>query len=152
ERAVRCGAADFFEQWILGTHFDAGSKAGVQAGGLRYAYNNAKEYRMRVVLRVGAGLLALAAITAGVGIARGSGEIERQSELEEARPADIIIVLGAAEYRGRPSPVLEARLNHAIFLYRQRMAPRILTTGGAGGDPNFTEGEVAHNYLSRHDI
>jgi len=79
-------------------------------------------------------------------------EIERQSIVDEARPADVILVLGAAEYRGKPSPVLEARLNHALWLYRQGLAPRILTTGGAGGDPNFTEGEVARAYLSKHDV
>jgi uncharacterized SAM-binding protein YcdF (DUF218 family) len=62
------------------------------------------------------------------------------------------LVLGAAEYRGKPSPVLEARLNHALFLYRQQWAPRILTTGGAGGDPTFTEGEVGRAYLSSHGI
>lgn len=78
--------------------------------------------------------------------------IARQSTLDEARPADVIVVLGAAEYRGRPSPVLEARLNHALFLYREGLAPRILTTGGAGGDPHFTEGEVARAYLSKHNV
>jgi uncharacterized SAM-binding protein YcdF (DUF218 family) len=81
-----------------------------------------------------------------------SDEIVRQSMKDEAAPADIIIVLGAAEYRGKPSPVLEARLNHALFLYLQGYAPRILTTGGAGGDPTFTEGGVGHNYLSRHGV
>ncbi|MEI9812666.1 MAG: YdcF family protein [Acidobacteriota bacterium] len=81
-----------------------------------------------------------------------SDEIQRQSQMDEAAPADIIIVLGAAEYRGRPSPVLEARLNHALYLYLQGLAPRILTTGGAGGDPMFTEGGVGHNYLSRHGV
>src|ERR1700731_4686090 len=79
-------------------------------------------------------------------------EIHRQSVIDEAQPADAIIVLGAAEYRGKPSPVLEARLNHALFLYRQGLAPRILTTGGAGGDPTFTEGEVGRAYLSKHEI
>ena len=79
-------------------------------------------------------------------------EIRLQSTVDEARPADVIVVLGAAEYRGRPSPVLEARLNHALFLYLQNLAPRILTTGGKGGDPNFTEGEVAHAYLARHGV
>src|SRR5262249_5646251 len=78
--------------------------------------------------------------------------IERQSTVDEARTADVIVVLGAAEYRGQPSPVLEARLNHALFLYRQGLSTRILTTGGAGGDPKFTEGEVARAYLSKHDI
>jgi uncharacterized SAM-binding protein YcdF (DUF218 family) len=78
--------------------------------------------------------------------------IRQQSTVDEARPADIIVVLGAAEYRGRPSPVLEARLNHALFLYLQHMAPLIVTTGGAGGDPVFTEGEVGRAYLSRRGV
>lgn len=78
--------------------------------------------------------------------------IEQQSVRDEARPSEVILVLGAAEYRGRPSPILEARLNHALFLYRQEMAPRIITTGGKGGDPMFTEGEVGRAYLSRHGI
>ena len=78
--------------------------------------------------------------------------IRRQSTVDELQPADVILVLGAAEYRGKPSPILEARLNHALFLYRQQWAPRILTTGGAGGDPTFTEGEVGRAYLSRHGI
>jgi uncharacterized SAM-binding protein YcdF (DUF218 family) len=79
-------------------------------------------------------------------------EIERQSTIDEARPADVIIVLGAAEYRGKPSPVLQARLNHALLLYLRGLAPYILTTGGAGGDPNFTEGEVGRAYLTRHGV
>jgi len=78
--------------------------------------------------------------------------IERQSTVDEARPADVILVLGAAEYRGRPSPVLEARLNHALFLYREGLAPRILTTGGSGGDPTYTEGGVSRAYLSKHNV
>ncbi len=78
--------------------------------------------------------------------------IEEQSTIDEARPADVIIVLGAAEYRGKPSPVLQARLNHALLLYLKGLAPYILTTGGAGGDPNFTEGEVGRAYLIRHGV
>ena len=79
-------------------------------------------------------------------------EITQQSRVDEAAPADVIIVLGAAEYSGRPSPVLQARLDHALFLYRKGLAPRILTTGGSGGDPTYTEGGVSHNYLSRHGV
>jgi uncharacterized SAM-binding protein YcdF (DUF218 family) len=74
--------------------------------------------------------------------------VERQATHDEARPADVILVLGAAEYRGRPSPVLKARLDHALDLYRRRLAPRIMTTGGAGGDPVFTEGGVGRDYLT----
>jgi uncharacterized SAM-binding protein YcdF (DUF218 family) len=79
-------------------------------------------------------------------------KIERQSTVDEARPADLIVVLGAAEYRGRPSPVLERRLDHALWLYHQGLAPRILTTGGKGGDPVFTEGDVGRAWLSKHDV
>jgi uncharacterized SAM-binding protein YcdF (DUF218 family) len=106
----------------------------------------------RVVLIVGLSVAALASISTGMEIASVAREIRQQSLVDEARPADVIIVLGAAEYRGKPSPVLEARLNHALFLYLQHMAPRILTTGGAGGDKTFTEGGVAHAYLSRHGV
>lgn len=79
-------------------------------------------------------------------------EIERQSTIDEAQPADIIIVLGAAEYRGKPSPVLQGRLNHALFLYLKGLAPYILTTGGAGGDPVYTESEVGRAYLSERGV
>jgi uncharacterized SAM-binding protein YcdF (DUF218 family) len=73
--------------------------------------------------------------------------VEQQSNRDEARPADLILVLGAAEYRGHPSPVLKARLDHALELYRRGLSPRIMTTGGAGGDPVFTEGGVGRTYL-----
>jgi uncharacterized SAM-binding protein YcdF (DUF218 family) len=79
-------------------------------------------------------------------------QIKAQSDVDEARPADVIIIMGAAEYRGRPSPVLRARIDHALDLYRRKLAPRIMTTGGAGGDPVYTEGEVARNYLVRQGV
>ena len=100
--------------------------------------------------------LAAAAVMASVTLAwwliAVTRDIERQSNVDEARPADIIVVLGAAEYRGRPSPVLEGRLNHALFLYLKQMAPLIVTTGGAGGDPQYTESEVGRAYLSRRGV
>lgn len=108
---------------------------------------------MKRVLLIGSLLLiAVTAVWAVTKIQAVSREIEKQSRVDEAEDADIIIVLGAAEYRGKPSPVLQARLNHALFLYLQGYATRILTTGGAGGDPTYTEGGVAHNYLSRHGV
>ena len=76
-----------------------------------------------------------------------SMRIEKQSVRDEANRADVIIVMGAAEYRGTPSPVLRARLDHALDLYRSGYASLLLTTGGAGGDPKFTEGEVGRSYL-----
>ncbi len=79
-------------------------------------------------------------------------QIARESTVDEAHPSDVIVVLGAAEYRGKPSPVLRARLNHALLLYLRGLAPYILTTGGAGGDPVYTEGEVGRAYLTEHGV
>ena len=90
---------------------------------------------------------ALAASALAAEVFSLSTRIERQSTIDEARPADVILVMGAAEYRGRPSPVLRARLDHALELYRRNLAPHILTTGGAGGDAMFTEGGVGRSYL-----
>jgi uncharacterized SAM-binding protein YcdF (DUF218 family) len=78
--------------------------------------------------------------------------IRNQARVDEARPADVIVILGAAAYRGRPSPVLKARLDHGLELYRRGLAPRILTTGGSGGDPFHTEGEVGRAYLVQHNV
>ena len=73
--------------------------------------------------------------------------IQREATLDDARPADVIIVMGAAEYRGRPSPVLKLRLDHAVQLYQRHLAPYVMTTGGSGGDASFTEGGVGRSYL-----
>ncbi len=99
-----------------------------------------------------AGIVLLALVALGVYLTYIAVEIQQQSEIDEARDADVIVVLGAAEYRGRPSPVLEARLNHALWLYLKDMAPLIMTTGGAGGDPVFTEGAVGRAYLSKRGV
>lgn len=62
------------------------------------------------------------------------------------RPADTILVLGAAQYNGRPSPVLKARLDHAVSLYRQGYSGRLVMTGGVGAGDTLSEGEVARRY------
>jgi uncharacterized SAM-binding protein YcdF (DUF218 family) len=95
-------------------------------------------------------VLVVAALGGYIGYT--SFEIARQSTIDEAQPADIILVLGAAEYRGKPSPVLRARLDHALELYEKGLAPRILTTGGAGGDPFYTEGGVGQTYLASKGV
>lgn len=96
--------------------------------------------------------LLAAGLALAVTLAVLSSRIARQSSLDEARQADIIVVLGAAEYNGRPSPVFRARLDHAYDLYRKGLASLILTSGGSGGDPQFTEGEVGRDYLVRRGI
>jgi uncharacterized SAM-binding protein YcdF (DUF218 family) len=95
------------------------------------------------------GTLGFAVVVYLVSIGR---QIYQQSNIDESRSADVILILGAAEYRGTPSPVLKARLDHGLELYKQGLAPRILTTGGAGGDPVFTEGEVGRDYLIRKGV
>lgn len=70
-----------------------------------------------------------------------------QAGKNETSPADAIVVFGAAEYDGRPSPVYKARLDHAAQLYHKGMAPLVVTTGGSGADPRFSEGVVGREYL-----
>src|ERR1700677_2863116 len=79
------------------------------------------------------------------------GQIHFYATHDEARPADAIAVFGAAEYDGRPSPVLRARLDHALALYRERLAPLVITLGG-GGDAHDSEGGVGHDYLLAHGV
>jgi uncharacterized SAM-binding protein YcdF (DUF218 family) len=74
------------------------------------------------------------------------------SDLQQHNKAAAIVVFGAAEYSGRPSPVYRARLDHAFDLYRQAIAPMVITTGGAGQDPHYSEGGVGHDYLMRRGI
>ena len=78
--------------------------------------------------------------------------IRQQAGKDEARPADAIVVFGAAEYNGVPSPVLKARLDHVLELDDRGLAPAVVTTGGPGGDPHFTESSVARDYLIQQGV
>jgi uncharacterized SAM-binding protein YcdF (DUF218 family) len=78
-------------------------------------------------------------------------QIQYFADRDSARHADAIAVFGAAEYDGKPSPVLRARLDHALTLYHQGIAPLIVTLGGAG-DEAHSEGGVGHDYLLAHGI
>ncbi len=78
--------------------------------------------------------------------------IRREAARDEARPAAAIVVFGAAEYNGDPSPVLKVRLDHVLELQSRGLAPIIITTGGSGGDPHFTEGGVARDYLIQQGV
>src|SRR5436853_1028361 len=66
---------------------------------------------------------------------------------DEARSADAIAVLGAAQYNGRPSPVFRARLDHAAALYQRGLAPVVLVTGGVGSGDTLSESDVGRRYL-----
>lgn len=73
--------------------------------------------------------------------------VVRASRRDEAAPADAIVVLGAAQYNGHPSPVLRARLDHAMALYERKLAPVIIVTGGVGTRDSLSEAVVGGRYL-----
>ncbi|MFL5562292.1 MAG: YdcF family protein [Gemmatimonadaceae bacterium] len=79
-------------------------------------------------------------------------EIVVTGRRDEARPASAIVVLGAAQYVGRPSPVLRARLDHAIELWRAGLAPRMIVTGGRGDGDTTSEAAVSRRYALRRGV
>jgi uncharacterized SAM-binding protein YcdF (DUF218 family) len=85
--------------------------------------------------------------TALLGYAALFGWVWRVSRLDQRKPSDAIVVLGAAQYNGRPSPVLKARLDHAIDLYREGLAAVVVVTGGIGTGDRMSEAAVGHRYL-----
>jgi len=99
-------------------------------------------------LWIAVGVLAIVAVTLAL-IARG---VLHDAGEQQLHPADAIVIFGAAEYAGRPSPVFRARLDHANQLFRQGLAPVVITTGGAAADPQFSEGGVGHDYLMHHGV
>jgi uncharacterized SAM-binding protein YcdF (DUF218 family) len=95
------------------------------------------------------GWLVLAALivwagTVGLILAAGARPVIRQ--------ADAILVLGAAQYNGRPSPVLKARLDHGISLYKRGLARRMVFTGGVGAGDTLSEGEVSKRYAIKQGV
>jgi len=94
--------------------------------------------RRRVVLGVAA-VLALGWLVS-------AATVLRSASRDAARPAQAIVVLGAAQYRGRPSPVLRARLDHAVGLYARGIAPRVVVTGGIAEGDTASEAAVSRIY------
>ena len=74
------------------------------------------------------------------------------SSRDEARPADAIVVLGAAQYAGRPSPVLRARLDHALDLWRRHLGKILILTGGTGAGDTTSEAAVGRTYAIKRDV
>ncbi len=99
---------------------------------------------VRLLILLVAALVLFFAITAF--------RIVHAASLQQDHPADAIVVFGAAEYSGRPSPVLKARLDHALDLFHRGVAPVVITTGGAASDPVFSEGGVGKDYMMRHGV
>lgn len=93
------------------------------------------------------GLLGVVLVTAWTGF-----RIQQQGNTDEQRPADAIVVLGAAQYNGRPSPVLEARISHAVDLYAAGVAPLLIVTGGKAAGDRTTEASAARAWAEDHGV
>jgi uncharacterized SAM-binding protein YcdF (DUF218 family) len=107
------------------------------------AVPSTQRVRLHALLR----LLAIVAVVLLLWFSEVCVRIVRQARTDEVRPAAAIVVFGAAEYSGRPSPIYRARLDHAFELFRQDVASLVITTGGSGRDPSYTEGGVGRDYL-----
>lgn len=101
----------------------------------------------RIALALGLLVLAFGSFLAVTAL-----RIVSQAGRDETRRADAIVVFGAAEYSGRPSPVYRARLDHAYDLFSRGIAPLVIPTGGAGYDPTYSEGGVGRDYLIKRGI
>ncbi len=100
--------------------------------------------------------LAAVGLLCGLGVvlltAYTTYRIWAQGAVDEAAPAGAIVVLGAAQYNGVPSPVFEARLEHAVALYHQGLAPWFVATGGKQRGDRWTEAETARRYAIAHGV
>ena len=103
---------------------------------------------MKLAVKLAVGLLAAVVLYLGVTFA----QVWRAARNDQARPADAIVVFGTAQYNGVPSPVLAARLDHAIELYDKDLAPVIVVTGGNQPGDQFTEATASANYLIQRGV
>ncbi|HJU69994.1 MAG TPA: YdcF family protein [Gemmatimonadaceae bacterium] len=78
--------------------------------------------------------------------------VDRVGRRDEAQRADAIVVLGAAQYVGRPSPVLRARVDHAVTLWKRGLAPTLILTGGTGVGDTTSEAAVARKYAMSRGV
>ena len=103
---------------------------------------------LRLLGRLGLVLAAAATLYLGVTAV----EVWRAARQDQAAPADAIVVMGAAQYDGRPSPVYRARLDHAAELFEQDVAPVVLLTGGKRPGDRFTEAAAGAGYLAARGV
>ena len=97
----------------------------------------------RVFVKVGA--VAVSIVVAYVVVC--VGQVWLMGRTDQARPTQAIVVMGVAQYDGRPSPQLQARLDHVLTLWNAGIAPLIVTTGGNQPGDRFTEAEASQRYL-----
>jgi len=92
------------------------------------------------------GVLLLGCLAIAIVAGYATYRVWDQGQRDDRRPADAIVVMGAAQYDGRPSPVLEARLAHAVDLYEAGVAPRLIVTGGKAQGDRTTEAAAGRAY------
>lgn len=97
-------------------------------------------------------LIGVVAVVAVVYLAITVLQVWQVGRADQTRTADVIVVLGAAQYDGRPSPQLQARLDRAVELFRAGWAPVIAVTGGSMPGDRFTEAEASRRYLERQGV
>ena len=97
-------------------------------------------------------LFVIGGLVVAVAAGAATFQIWRQGNADERRPADAIVVLGAAQYDGRPSPVFEARLEHAVSLWNEGLAKAFVVTGGKLPGDRTTEAAVAREYAIAHGV
>jgi uncharacterized SAM-binding protein YcdF (DUF218 family) len=107
----------------------------------------ATRWRRRLLWSL-AGLLAAALVYYAITLY----QVHATGRSDEAGPADAIVVMGAAQYDGRPSPLLQARLDHAVELWHRDLAPLMVVTGGKQPGDRFTEAEASRIYLVEHGV
>lgn len=105
-----------------------------------------------MLARLLARAVALLALLVALGWLASLAGVLVWSRRDEAREADAIIVLGAAQYVGRPSPVLRARLDHAVALWKRGLAPRLVFTGGTGVGDTLSEAAVSRRYAMKQGV
>ena len=103
---------------------------------------------MSRVLRAGGTVLLVGLVYVGITFV----QVWSAAHRDDARPAEAIVVLGAAQYDGTPSPVLRARLDHVVELYDEGIAPLVVVTGGAREGDRFTEAAASAAYLSDRGV
>lgn len=102
----------------------------------------------RLAIRAAIALAGLAVLYVGVTFA----QVWWDARQDDVVQADAIVVLGAAQYDGTPSPVLQARLDHALELYNQGLAPVVIVTGGRQEGDRFTEAYSGYDYLRERGV
>lgn len=98
---------------------------------------------LRWAVRIALGLVALVALYVGVTFA----QVWWASRSDDTSRASAIVVMGAAQWNGRPSPVLQGRLDHAVALYEEGVAPLVVVTGGKQAGDAVTQGASGYQYL-----